>query len=106
MAKYVPPVYPGTSKILRELGLRIREARLRRRLSGVVFAERVGVSRETIARVERGNPSVSIGTMARALAVLGLDMDLNLVIKEDPVGRHLQDAASTAGRRLPREDKS
>ena len=99
MPKHVAPVYPATLRLLSSLGKRIEECRLRRRLSLVVFAERVGVSRETLYRVEAGDPTVAIGTYARALAVLGLDLDLNLVAKEDPVGRQLQDAATTVSRR-------
>jgi transcriptional regulator with XRE-family HTH domain len=89
-------------RLLISLGERIYQARLRRRIPLVEFSQRIGVSRETVYRIEQGDPSVSMGTVARALAVLGLDLDLNLVAQEDPVGRKLQDGAATI-RRRPKE---
>lgn len=73
------------------LGERLRLARLRRKLSTVLMAERMAVSRDTLNRLEKGDPNVALGTYLRALRVLGLDADLDLVAKEDPLGRKLQD---------------
>jgi transcriptional regulator with XRE-family HTH domain len=77
---------------LSELGGNIRLARLRRRLPATLVAERAGVARETLARIERGSPNVSIGHCAAVLFVLGLDKDLSLVGRDDELGRKLQDA--------------
>ncbi len=98
-----PPIlYPTQSRLLRELGTRLREARLRRRFSVRVVAERADISRQTLYNVESGEPSVSVGTYLRVLAVLGLEKDLALVAAEDPVGRRLQDAQLTVPRRAPK----
>ena len=97
-----PALYPNQSKLLRELGQRLRDARLRRRFSVSLVAERVEVSRPTLNKVERGDPSVTLGTYLRVLAVLGLEKDLMLLAAEDPVGRRLQDAQLTTPRRAPK----
>jgi len=59
-------------RALRKLGNDLRAARLRRRISTAVMAERVMVSRPTLLRMEQGDPSVSMGIYATALFVLGL----------------------------------
>jgi|SRR5579872_2001864 len=59
-------------RALRTVGVHLRAARLRRRISTAVLAERVLVSRATLYRVERGDPTVSMGTYATVLWALGL----------------------------------
>lgn len=75
------------------LGLRLRAARMRRGLSTVLFAQRMNVSRDTLSRLEKGDHSIAIGTWLRALRVLGLDGDLDLLAQDDQLGRKLQDLA-------------
>lgn len=74
-------------------GNRLRLARLRRKISTVQMAERMGVSRDTLNRLEKGDPTIALGTYLRALRVLGLDRDIDLVAKDDELGRKLQDLA-------------
>ena len=93
MAKRSPTLFPAQGRQLAALGERLRLARKRRRLSTVQIAERVGVSRDTFSRVEKGDPGVSLGIYLRVLRVLGLDADLDLVAKDDELGRKLQDMA-------------
>jgi len=38
-----------------------------------MMAERIGVTRQTYARVEQGDPTVAMGTYLMAMFVLGLD---------------------------------
>jgi transcriptional regulator with XRE-family HTH domain len=83
---------PSVRARLAELGGNIRLARLRRRLPATLVAERAGVARETLARIERGSPNVSAGHYAAVLFVLGLDKDIALVARDDELGRKLQDA--------------
>jgi len=75
------------------LGERLRLARKRRKITAVLMAQRVGVSRDTLNRVEKGDPVVSLGTYLRVLRVLGLDADLDLIAADDALGRKLQDLA-------------
>lgn len=58
-------------RALDALGTNIKTARLKRRISVKSFAERIGVSESTVARLEKGDDGVSIGTLAMACLVLG-----------------------------------
>ena len=58
--------------VLRRLGHDLAVARRKRRISTADMAERLFVNRVTLWRLERGDPSVSIGTLATALFILHL----------------------------------
>ena len=60
----------------RELGLRMRDQRLELGLSQAALAKRVGVSRSWVIQAERGNAGAEIGLVLRALAALGLELDV------------------------------
>jgi DNA-binding XRE family transcriptional regulator len=62
----------SVQRALRKLGQDISPARRRRDLTIATVAERAFVGRNTITRVERGNPGVSLGIYATVLFVLGL----------------------------------
>ena len=66
-------------------------ARLRRRYSAATVAARAGVTRMTLYKVEKGDPGVGMGTYANVLRVMGLSGDLDLVARDDVLGRKLQD---------------
>ena len=81
-----------TEQMLATMGQQIKLARLRRDLSIRLVAERADVSSYTVAKVEKGDPSVAIGIYAAVLHALnGKDEDLLLVAKDDELGRKLQD---------------
>ncbi len=103
MPAKAPLLYPSQTKLLKELGERLRDARLRRRFSVSLVAQRANVSRPTINKVEQGDPAVTLGTYLRVLSVLGLDKDLTQVAADDLVGRRLQDAALHVPRRAPKK---
>lgn len=94
---------PKLIKILQEFGENIKLARLRRKLTSEQVAERAGISRSTLWQVEKGLPSVSMGTYAQVLFVLGLEKDLQLLGKDDVLGRKLQDAGLSIGKRAPKK---
>ena len=95
-------LYPTQAKLLRELGQRLREARLRRRFTASLVAQRADISRPTLNKVEQGDAAVTMGTYLRVMSVLGLDKDLGMLAASDPVGRRLQDAQLATPRRAPR----
>ncbi|MFO0755956.1 MAG: helix-turn-helix transcriptional regulator [Byssovorax sp.] len=97
--------FPSVERQIHAFGERLRLARLRRGLTTVLFAERVGVSRDTLNRLEKGDPAVALGTYLRALRVLGLDHDFDAVARDDELGRKLQDLKLPA-RRAPRGKKT
>lgn len=86
-------ILPQAKKQLAALGLRLRLARERRGISQVLAAERVGCSRETLRRLEAGDPSVSLGTLLRALRVLQLDADVDLLAADTELISKLDDLA-------------
>ena len=54
MAQRTAPLLPPSEALLRQLGERLRLARLRRRLTASRVAERAGMSRVTLRGIERG----------------------------------------------------
>jgi transcriptional regulator with XRE-family HTH domain len=93
MVKTTLPTFPAVLKQLVALGERMRLARLRRKITAELFSERMGVSRETLRRLENGDPTIAMGTYMRALRVLGLDGDIDALARDDELGRKLQDLA-------------
>ena len=102
MPRTKPVLFPPTTRQLQELGGRLRLARLRRRYAAAVVAERAGVTRMTLYRVERGDAGVALGTYASVLRVLGLQGDLDAVARDDDLGRKLQDLKLPERRIAPR----
>lgn len=85
-------IMPDTENILKTMGEQIKMARLRRRLSATLVAERAGISRSTLWKVENGNPSVAVGIYAAVLHALNnMDKDLLKIAGDDELGRKLQD---------------
>ncbi len=94
-----PRPFPAIEKQLTALGQRLREARLRRGISTLLFAERMNVSRDTLNRLEKGDPSIAMGTYVRALRVLGVEKDIDKVAQDDELGRKLQDLKMLVARK-------
>ena len=87
---------PDTQHKLTQMGEQIKLARLRRKLTVELVAERAGISRTTLWNVEKGSSSVAIGAYAAVLHALnGMDEDLLLIAKDDELGRQLQDLSLT-----------
>ena len=78
---------------LKKLGDDLKKARLRRRLKMTIVAERAGISRETVAKIQKGDPGVSMGSYAGVIFALGLKTDwMNLAdIEKDGVGQMLDE---------------
>lgn len=75
-----------------------------RKLSLELVAERAGISRATLISIEKGTPTVSIGSYAAVLHALNnMDSDLLLIAKDDEFGRKLQDLALPTRRRAPKK---
>jgi hypothetical protein len=81
------------SHALRKLGNDIRDARRRRRIPMAIAAERASISKPTFIRVERGDLSVSMGSYATILYVMGMADRLGdlAASKNDPVGLQLEE---------------
>lgn len=96
-------ILPVTEEILKTMGEQIKLARLRRNLSAELVAERVGISRSSLWKVESGNPAVAMGIYAAVLHALNnMDKDLLLIAKDDKLGRELQDLKLMTRKRATR----
>ena len=97
-----PP--PAARRALRKLGEDIRDARLRRKLPMEIVAQRAATSRPTVARIEQGDPSVSIGIVAAVLQALNLQERLADVADavHDDIGQSISRAALPKRAAMPR----
>ena len=86
------------------VGEQIKLARLRRNLSVAQVAERATCSPLTVARIERGIPTVAIGIYLRVLYALQLDDDILLLAQKDELGRALQDIAMKQRKRASKKE--
>ncbi len=80
-------------KALKKVGKDIGDARKRRRITMELMAERAGISRLTLGKIEKGEPTVSMGAYATVLFTLGMiDHLQNLVdANTDIIGRELEE---------------
>ncbi len=98
----------GVRRALQKLGMDVSSARRRRRISVALMAERAFISRTTLARVEKGDPGVSMGIYASVLFVLGMaDRLADLAdAARDPVGLSLEEERLPRRIRAPRPGPS
>ena len=102
MGKTTPSLVPRISRLLNEVGMHLKLARLRRKYSSETVAQRAGITRRTLSKVEQGDPAVALGVYARVMQVLRLEGDLALLGADDKLGRKLQDAGITPKLRAPK----
>lgn len=93
MPAAAPPPAPQVTTALGVLGARLRSHRKNQRVSATAAAEAAGVSRETWHRMERGEPSVTIGAYLNAFLAVGLEL-----VVRDP---HAPDATTLPPSVLP-----
>lgn len=82
---------PKYQKIFDGIGENIKLARKRRKLTTEQVAERAGIHRATLHRVEKGDPTVAIGLYFNVLKVFNLENDFSKIAIDDEFGRKLQD---------------
>lgn len=77
---------------LRQLGENLRMARLRRKESEALAAERIGIARATFQRLEKGDPAVAAGAWIDALLTYGFEQQVFALGNpdEDEVGVRLE----------------
>lgn len=93
---------PKSKAAIERLGHDVRGARLRRGIAVADLAARAGTSASTVARLEKGDPGVGIGTLADILVALGLVERLADLVdfRKDDLGLAL------ASEQLPRRGKT
>jgi len=103
MSRAAPSLLPRLTRLLETVGSNLKLARLRRKYSAEMVAQRAGISRKTVYRVELGDPAVALGIYARVMQALRLEQDLATLAADDLLGRKLQDAALPMQRRSSRK---
>lgn len=103
MKRKTSALLPKARKILADLGENLKLARLRRKLSAQQVSERANLSRATLWAIEKGSPSVAMGSYVQVLFVLGLAEDIATVARDDELGRKLQDANLLVKQRAPKK---
>lgn len=85
-------------RALVKFGRDIALARRKRRLTIAMMVERIGVSKGTYLRLEKGDPTVAMGTYAMALFVLGLGTPFDEIAD----ARHDEQGLSLDAERVPK----
>jgi transcriptional regulator with XRE-family HTH domain len=80
-------VHPRIERAIAKIGSDISRARRARKIAAEDFAQRIGVSRMTLHRLESGDPGISFNTLAMALHALGRLDALSSIA--DPVNDHV-----------------
>jgi len=102
MPKPAPLVPEQPAAILQALGDRIRARRKALRVSATAAAEAAGVSRVTLHRIEKGEPSVTMGAWVNVVAAL--DMQLQIGHEERETTAVDTDLTTTVPVRIPLAD--
>ena len=74
---------------LKEMGTRLARLRIARDMPQRIAAERAGISRNTLSRIENGDPSVAVGQVLRYFSVIdkvnafvnALSVDADVAVK-------------------------
>jgi transcriptional regulator with XRE-family HTH domain len=92
---------------LHQLGAAIRAARVRRRQRAEIVAQRAGIGHTTLIRIERGEPTVAMGSYAAVLWTLGLLDPLTSMAQSanDVVGLDLEESRLPQRVRRSREER-
>jgi transcriptional regulator with XRE-family HTH domain len=83
---------PMTRDAVTVIGQLVASERRRQGRTAADLAERAGISRDTLYRIERGDPSVALGTALEVLVLLGVplfDRDAADLAREVATGRQL-----------------
>jgi transcriptional regulator with XRE-family HTH domain len=98
MRSSVLDVMPAkVTRSLAKFGSDLSIARRQRRLTAAAMCERVGVSKATWQRMEKGDPTVSLAAYAQALFVLGFGAPFGDLIDQ----RNDEQALLLSAARLP-----
>lgn len=74
MARRAHSYSPQTRDAVTVLGDEIARARRARSMTAAELAERAGIGRTTLHMVERGEPTVAVGTVFELATLVGIDL--------------------------------
>ncbi len=91
----------GTPDVVRNLGLRFRDYRMRQRMTRKEVAEAAAVGMTTIYKFETGNMTdISFGTLLRLLRAIGLPENWDILLPELPEDPYLYDDKGKKAQRI------
>jgi len=94
---------PREKQLLKQLGENLKLARLRRKYTAEMVAERANISRTTLWNIEKGLATTSISILLQVLSVYGMEKDIAKLAADDVLGRKLQDAKLPINKRAPKK---
>ena len=68
---------------LKKVGALIAEARARRKIAGSKLAEQIGIDRRTLAQLEKGSPTVSLGIFFQVLSTLNFLRGIEVLLRPE-----------------------
>ncbi len=68
-----------------------------------MVCERAMISRITLTKIEKGDPSVSLGAYFKVLSIYNLEKDITVLAKDDVFGKKLQDIGLITKKRAPKK---
>lgn len=71
---HVRTYLPATREALELMGLEIAAARKARKWSETTLAERAGISRSSVQRIEKGSPKAEVGMVFELASLLGIPL--------------------------------
>jgi transcriptional regulator with XRE-family HTH domain len=94
-------------RALNKFGTDIKAARIRRSITMAIMSKRAKITPLTLSKVEKGDPSVSLGIYVSVIFVLGMiDKIYDLLdISEDSVGKILDEKRLPKRVRIPKSKK-
>ncbi|MCP3853172.1 MAG: helix-turn-helix domain-containing protein [Actinomycetia bacterium] len=93
-------ITPQARDAARALGAQVTAARRRRRWSATRLAEQAGISAPTLRKVERGDPSVALGTALDVAAMVGVPLFSSSPTELAVLADSLIDRAALLGERV------
>ncbi len=100
--------------LLREIGARVASARLERNWTQAQLADRAGISKRTVERLETGSVAANLSAFLRLCRALGIVERLELLLPEQPPspieqlklrGKRRQRASGSGASRRPKTKK-
>ena len=86
------PIHRAVVEDLREFGTLIKEARLRRDIPFSYLTEETGLSRATLARIERGDPGVSVASIFAVISVIKGNQKRLLDVVREPLCKSIEES--------------
>jgi transcriptional regulator with XRE-family HTH domain len=94
-------IYPETVRDAASLlGAQIRQARVERKWTILQLAERAGISKNTVVKVEHGDPTVALGTAFDLAVLVGVPLFFEDRARLASESRRAQDRAALLGQRV------